>query len=108
MNVLEFIQQSNSRAATLTNSQCFPVYSWKFAKSRSGLTPAASDRIDEVVRSNTDLYQNYFTYTDQSNDACFHYPDYEELPPIIDLPGPCDESIRGVPNFDAASVSINK
>ncbi|XP_061721996.1 uncharacterized protein LOC133528577 [Cydia pomonella] len=76
------------------------IYSWKMSRSRSGLSQAANDRIDEVVKNNVDLHENYYENTDQSNDGCFHYPVFNEAPPAIVLPGPCDDRIQAKADFE--------
>ncbi|XP_013192152.2 uncharacterized protein LOC106136222 [Amyelois transitella] len=76
------------------------VFSWKLSKYQEGLTDEANANIDQIVNNTTDLFEDYYDVIGQNNDACFYYPEFDELPPIIELPGPCDESIVGVPNFD--------
>ncbi|XP_026760679.3 uncharacterized protein LOC113519703 [Galleria mellonella] len=76
------------------------VFSWKLGRYQYPLSPQANERIDAIVTNNTDLYAGYYEHTDQSNDACFYYPRFDELPNYITLPGPCDERIRGVSGFD--------
>ncbi|XP_047033930.1 uncharacterized protein LOC124640271 isoform X1 [Helicoverpa zea] len=76
------------------------IYSWKLSRSRAGLSEAANIIIDELVSQNIDLFEGYYRYTKQDNSACFHYPVHDELPDSIILPGPCDDSIRGIPNFN--------
>lgn len=84
----------------------FTVYSWKLSRTRGGLSAAANNAINTVVTNNIDLFEGYYTTTDQSNDACFHYPVFDR-PTAIELPGPCDERIRGVANFNTAAVSVD-
>uniref|UniRef100_A0A2A4JTH0 Lipocalin/cytosolic fatty-acid binding domain-containing protein n=1 Tax=Heliothis virescens TaxID=7102 RepID=A0A2A4JTH0_HELVI len=79
------------------------IYSWKLSRSRAGLSEQANSVVDELVSQNIDLFEGYYRYTKQDNAACFHYPVHDELPDSIILPGPCDESIRGVPNFNSNS-----
>ncbi|XP_037876122.1 chlorophyllide A binding protein isoform X2 [Bombyx mori] len=78
------------------------IYSWKLSRTRGGLSAAANNAINTVVTNNIDLFEGYYTNTDQSNDACFHYPVFDR-PTAIELPGPCDERIRGVANFNTAA-----
>lgn len=54
--------------------------------------------------NNIDLFDGYYSYTEQTSAACFHYPEFEELPDLIELEGSCDETISGVPNFNATAV----
>lgn len=55
---------------------------------------------------NEDLFEDYYADMDQTNNGCFYYPEFTELPEEIQLPGPCDDRISGMPDFDAANVSI--
>ncbi|KAJ2953455.1 hypothetical protein O0L34_g1049 [Tuta absoluta] len=79
------------------------IYSWKLSRSRAGLSQAANERINAVVSNNTDLFELYYDETAQTNNACFYYPEFNVLPTSIELPGPCDNTIRGVSNFSAAN-----
>lgn len=81
------------------------VYSWKLGRSRAGLSTAANNVIDQLVSSNIDLHERYYRYTAQDDAACFYYPDFDQLPAVIELPGPCNTTIRAVSNFNAAAVS---
>lgn len=84
------------------------VYSWKLSNSRSGLSQNANNAINAIVSDNIDLWEGYYYNTQQTEDACFHYPIFENLPSAIILPGRCNEAIRGVANFDAAAVSDHR
>ncbi|XP_047994051.1 uncharacterized protein LOC125232436 [Leguminivora glycinivorella] len=76
------------------------IYSWKMSRTRSGLSQSANDIIDEVVRQNVDLHENYYEPSDQSYDGCFYYPVFEETPAAIVLPGHCDDRIQAKADFD--------
>ncbi|KAI5642834.1 lipocalin / cytosolic fatty-acid binding protein family domain-containing protein [Phthorimaea operculella] len=78
------------------------IYSWKLSRSRAGLSQAANNRINAIVSNNTDLFELYYEETAQTNDACFYYPEVQDNPNMIELPGPCNSNIRGVANFSAA------
>lgn len=80
------------------------VYSWKLSRSKTGLSAAATNRINEIVSREDNLFEGYFEETPQDTNACFHYPVFDQLPDVITLHGPCDTSIRGVANFDAGRV----
>lgn len=83
------------------------VYSWKLSRSRSDLSEAANTVINQIVDSNIDLWEGYYRTIGQDNDACFHYPIFDELPSFIELPGPCPDAIRGVSDFNVDAVSKN-
>lgn len=83
------------------------VYSWKLSKTRAGLSEAANNVINELVSKNIDLHERYYEKTGQDHAACFYYPVFDEIPLSIELPGPCDESITGVPNFNVNDVSCH-
>ncbi|KAJ8714188.1 hypothetical protein PYW08_007808 [Mythimna loreyi] len=76
------------------------LYSWKLSRSRSGLSEAANNAINELVSTNIDLHEPYYRTTRQDNEACFYYPVFDQVPLSIELPGPCNESIAGIPNFN--------
>ncbi|XP_049878078.1 uncharacterized protein LOC126375226 [Pectinophora gossypiella] len=83
------------------DSQQRQIYSWTLSRSRGSLSANATNRINAVISSNDDLFWNDYRDTDQSDAACFYYPDfYPELPRSIELPGPCNSTIRGVTNFN--------
>nr|QNT08914.1 polycalin [Spodoptera littoralis] len=81
------------------------IYSWKLSKSRAGLSESAHSAIQEHVSNNIDLFEGYYRTTKQDNTACFHYPEFDQLPSSIELPGPCDASIKGIANFDGTAFS---
>lgn len=78
------------------------VYAWKLSRNRT-LSASATNSINQALNVNEVLDERYFEPIDQSDDACFFFPEFNDT--VITLSGPCDESIRGVPNFDAAAVS---
>ncbi|XP_022817976.1 uncharacterized protein LOC111350579 [Spodoptera litura] len=81
------------------------IYSWKLSKSRAGLSESAHSAIQEHISNNIDLFEGYYRTTKQDNTACFHYPEFDQLPSSIELPGPCDASIKGIANFDGTAFS---
>ncbi|XP_013135715.1 PREDICTED: uncharacterized protein LOC106101136 [Papilio polytes] len=86
-------------------NQSKQIYSWKLSRSQAGLSQSANNSINQVVSNTTDLFENYYESSDQSNAACFHYPVFDEMPPAILLPGPCDQTIRAKANFNTASFA---
>lgn len=92
----------------LSIQQFFAVYSWKLSKSREGLSEAANNAINELISKNIDLHEPYYRTTGQDHAACFYYPVFDQAPLSIELPGPCNESITGVPNFNLNNVSCFK
>ncbi|XP_047512186.1 uncharacterized protein LOC125054377 isoform X2 [Pieris napi] len=83
------------------------VYSWKLSRRQAGLSPEAVDSINKVVSDSLELWEGYYEDTDQTDKGCFHYPEYDTLPEEIVLIGRCDDSIRGVPNFNASAYLGN-
>ncbi|XP_045485998.1 uncharacterized protein LOC110999208 isoform X1 [Pieris rapae] len=83
------------------------VYSWKLSRQQAGLSPEAVDNINKVVSDSLELWEGYYEDTDQTDKGCFHYPEYDTLPEEIVLIGRCDESIKGVPNFNASAYLGN-
>ncbi|CAH2044979.1 unnamed protein product, partial [Iphiclides podalirius] len=77
------------------------IYSWKLSRSQLGLSQSANEAINAVVSNTTDLFENYYEESDQSDAACFYYPVFDQLPPAINLRGPCNDTIRAIPNFNA-------
>lgn len=82
----------------------YSVYSWKLGRTKDGLSEESNARIDEIVYEKVDLFQGYYENTDQSLDACFHYPTFDN-PPYIRLTGPCNDTIVGISNFNIDAVS---
>ncbi|CAH0594385.1 unnamed protein product [Chrysodeixis includens] len=76
------------------------VYSWKLSRSRESFSETAQNAINQIVSSNIDLNEPYYSVTGQDSNACFYYPEFDN-PEVIDLPEPCNPSITGIPNFDA-------
>ncbi|CAF4867626.1 unnamed protein product [Pieris macdunnoughi] len=83
------------------------VYSWKLSRRQAGLSPEAVDSINKVVSDSLELWEGYYEDTDQTDKGCFHYPEYDTLPEEIVLIGRCDDSIRGVGNFNASAYLGN-
>ncbi|XP_045776254.1 uncharacterized protein LOC123874798 [Maniola jurtina] len=79
------------------------IYSWKLSRSQTGLSQTAVTTINQIVRDTRPLFARYFENTDQTVVGCFHYPRFDELPPTIELLGPCDTRIRAKANFDVAA-----
>ncbi|XP_052744153.1 uncharacterized protein LOC112046433 [Bicyclus anynana] len=79
------------------------IYSWKLSRSSTTLSETAVTRINQIVNDTRPLFERYFEETDQTSNGCFHYPDFDELPSVIELTGHCDTSIRGKANFDVAA-----
>ncbi|CAK1550414.1 unnamed protein product [Leptosia nina] len=79
------------------------IYSWKLSRSQEGLSPEAENNIQSIVTETKDLWEGYYEITDQTYKGCFHYPEFDETPDVIELIGPCDETIKGVANFNASA-----
>ncbi|OWR44741.1 chlorophyllide A binding protein precursor, partial [Danaus plexippus plexippus] len=85
------------------NSSHKQVYSWKLSRSKSGLSPAAITRINQLVSNTSELFEDYYDVTDQTSRGCFYYPDFPQPPSSIILPGPCNETIRAKSNFNTTA-----
>ncbi|XP_038206910.1 uncharacterized protein LOC119828739 [Zerene cesonia] len=77
------------------------IYSWILSRDQAGLSEPAAANIDKIVSETKDLFEGYYEKTDQSILGCFYYPEFEGTPGQIVLPGPCDNTIRGIANFNA-------
>ncbi|KAA2235134.1 lipocalin/fatty-acid binding family protein, partial [Chitinophaga agrisoli] len=74
------------------------VWSAKHSKARQ-LTAAAQNAMTPIITANRVLHQELYLTVDQSDRACFHYP--EQTGQQVILPGQCDTNIPVVQNFDA-------
>ncbi|XP_026333313.1 uncharacterized protein LOC113240270 [Hyposmocoma kahamanoa] len=79
------------------------INSWQLSRSREGLSEGNTAAIDAIVSNNDDLFEDYYEVMNQTSDGCFYYPDFNELPEEIRLPGPCDNRITAMPDFNAAA-----
>ncbi|CAG9789457.1 unnamed protein product [Diatraea saccharalis] len=85
------------------NNEQKQVYSWKVSRNQNELSQNANVNIDAIVTDRRFLFQNYYEKTEQDSSACFYYPVFDGPQTSIKLPGLCNTSITGIPNFDAAS-----
>nr|QLC28933.1 apolipoprotein [Spodoptera frugiperda] len=74
------------------------VGSWVLSRSGT-LSEEANNKIDEVISQTQGLLKEYYLPTSQSYASCFYYPEVTETQQYIELPGPCDTSIRGISDF---------
>nr|CAB3508325.1 unnamed protein product [Spodoptera littoralis] len=74
------------------------VGSWVLSRTGT-LSAAANNAIDQVISQTNGLIKEYYQPTSQSFASCFYYPKFDEPQQYIELPGPCDTSIRGIPDF---------
>ncbi|CAK1583857.1 unnamed protein product [Parnassius mnemosyne] len=84
------------------NEEYRRVWSAKHSKSRQ-LTQAAQNAMAPIITSNRVLYPQFYQTVDQSDSACFHYP--EQTGRQIILPGQCAMDIPVVQNFDATQYT---
>ncbi|XP_072929716.1 uncharacterized protein [Epargyreus clarus] len=84
------------------NDEYMRVWSAKHSKTRS-LSTAAQDAMAPVIQNNRVLLPDFYMPVDQSDEACFHYP--EQTGTRIILPGQCDPNIPVVQSFDAAEYT---
>ncbi|KAF9806882.1 hypothetical protein SFRURICE_005839 [Spodoptera frugiperda] len=80
------------------------VGSWKLSRTET-LSPTAETVMDEIIKKTHGLHQKYYQTTSQSPDDCFYYPDFDQPPDYIELPGPCSTAIKGVSNFKMAAFA---
>ncbi|XP_047512727.1 uncharacterized protein LOC125054729 isoform X2 [Pieris napi] len=73
------------------------IFSWKLSRTNT-LTAEAKANINAIINTVEALHEPYFTNADQSDDACFYYPDIQVNEPVI-FPGQCDENILVTKNF---------
>ncbi|XP_022817977.1 uncharacterized protein LOC111350580 [Spodoptera litura] len=78
------------------------VGSWVLSRTGT-LSAAATKAIDQVISQTQGLLKEYYQPTRQSFASCFHYPKFDEPQQYIELPGPCDTSIRGIPDFNVSA-----
>jgi hypothetical protein len=78
------------------------------SRTQSGLSPNANASINAIVSARKDLFELYYETTGQDSNACFYYPVFDGTPNVIRLPGSCDPSIKGIPNFNADAVSNSR
>ncbi|CAH1637879.1 unnamed protein product [Spodoptera littoralis] len=78
------------------------VGSWVLSRTGT-LSATANTAIDQVISQTKGLIKEYYLPTSQSSASCFHYPKFDEPQQFIELPGPCDTSIRGIPDFNVSA-----
>ncbi|XP_045502895.1 uncharacterized protein LOC123699891 [Colias croceus] len=82
------------------DSQTRRVWSWKLSRTTS-LSDEDNQAITNLMRDVDVLDQGYFQNADQSDAACFFYPEFQATEPVI-FPGQCDVNIPVVSNFDVS------
>ncbi|CAG4957186.1 unnamed protein product [Colias eurytheme] len=82
------------------DSQRRRVWSWKLSRTTS-LSEEDNQAITNLMREVDVLDQGYFQNADQSDAACFFYPEFQATEPVI-FPGQCDVNIPVVSNFDVS------
>lgn len=81
----------------------FSVWSWKLSRTRS-LSANATSAIDQIIDSIQVLNNRFFETVNNSDDACFYYPEANGQPVIFR--GICDQNIPVVTGFDAGQVTF--
>lgn len=71
----------------------------------TNLTAEAIEAIAAVTDSVTVLNDRYSQPVEQSDEACFYYPEVDPNSPVI-FRGQCDLNLDVVTDFDAVAVSI--
>lgn len=82
------------------------MLSWKLSRSRSPLTTQAENDINAVIRTIPVLDQRYYVRNNQSDEACFYFPD-PEPGKVVEFPGKCDQTIQAEPRFNLTAVSLS-
>jgi retinol-binding protein 4 len=82
-------------------SNLFTVLSWKLSRGRT-LSQAANDAINAVVNNINVLNDRYYDQIEQTQDACFYYPEANGQPLIFR--GQCNDDIKVTTNFNATRV----
>lgn len=78
------------------------VYAWKLSRTKQ-LTTAAVASIDNAMTNVNVLSNDYFETVDQTDNACFYFPDLA-LGEAVILPGLCDLNVPVVRDFNAERV----
>lgn len=82
------------------------VWAWKLSRAKL-LSDNGKTQIDTAIANNptVTLRNDYFEPVDQSDDACFYFPDLEPGAPVI-LPGLCDtaDNIPYIRDFNLTAV----
>ncbi|XP_041970035.1 uncharacterized protein LOC121726651 [Aricia agestis] len=86
----------------IPDSEYMRVWSAKHSKARS-LTQAAQYSMAPLIAANRVLEPHFYLAVNQSDDACFHYP--EQSGDQVILPGQCDENIPVQQQFDPAQYT---
>ncbi|XP_038206911.1 uncharacterized protein LOC119828740 [Zerene cesonia] len=76
------------------------VWSWKLSRTTS-LRDEDAQAINSLMSNVDVLDQRYFQNADQSDAACFYYPEFEPNEPVV-FPGQCDVNVPVVSNFNVS------
>lgn len=68
------------------------------------MSPEAEDLINAIIDTIPVLNEEYYRVVDNSNAACFYYPEFTGEP--VTFRGQCDNSIPVVQSFDLNKVNI--
>lgn len=80
------------------------VYSWILSRTRQ-LPQSVQVQVNQVINSIVDLNDAYYQPADQSDDACFYFP--EPSPDeVVEFRNECDENIPVQSNFNITAVNI--
>lgn len=86
----------------------FTVGSWKLSKDVYGvLQQDHRDAMSAAISDTQGLRDDYYQDTHQTDEACFYYPEEEEITDFIELRGHCPTTITGDANFNLESVSLH-
>ncbi|XP_063387670.1 uncharacterized protein LOC134673601 [Cydia fagiglandana] len=78
------------------------VWSAKHSKQQQ-MTEAAENALAPIIEANQVLYPQFYLTVDQSDEACFHYP--EPTGETVILRGQCDDDIPTVQDFDVPAYT---
>ncbi|XP_063628207.1 uncharacterized protein LOC134799701 [Cydia splendana] len=78
------------------------VWSAKHSKQQQ-LTEAAENALAPIIEANQVLYPQFYLTVDQSDDACFYYP--EPTGETVIFRGQCDDDIPTVQEFDVPAYT---
>lgn len=85
----------------MTNSYFVSVWSWKLSRTKQ-LRPVDDVAINNAMAGIDVLGNQYFENVDQSDEACFFYPETTPGETVV-FPGQC-ANITAMPNFNASAV----
>lgn len=102
-------QQSNKVNHSITHKYRLfsTVWAWKLSRSKQ-LSAQGNTQINNLLANSptVTLRNEYFEPIDQTDYACFFFPDLAPGEPVI-VPGQCEPNVPVMQNFDASLVRFS-